>query len=201
MKTAWNVPGKEGLRRIIVPHDLTWRSDRAVQWAGTIADAFHSSVMLIHVIDPDDQRNYGPLWADDRQKILLTVASRLLPADVKSEVRVFIGEPRNVMLIEAKKSEADLLILTVHPFTAAACSQIDDKIAEQIVHQASCPVLTVQVPAENEFTYIEWEARTLQPHNLGQYCEFSRILSKENVYRPAYMGYSRTPTDLLGMCH
>jgi len=201
-------PPAEVFHRIVVPHDLTTRSDRAVQLAGTMAHPLHSEVILINVIDPSDWHQTSHIYfmnemahsIRERWRFLQIAAKRLLPADVKFDIRILFGDPEGSILAEAQKLGADLLIITTHPLTGAGYPFKGGK-ADHILHKAPCPVLTIQVPQEDELSLVEQEMRKFRPHNFKQYCEASRLLSKSHSYRPIYLGYSRTPTDLLGMCH
>jgi nucleotide-binding universal stress UspA family protein len=179
-----------------------------VQLAGTIAHPLHSEIVLIHVINTHDEHpdtaadilsNAADL-AEDRRNLLRNAAKRFLPANVKFDVRILTGDPLSIALAEAKNLDADLMIITTHPLTATGFPFSRGR-ARQIVHRALCPVLTIQVPDEQEPPDTVWEASTLRPHNLHQYCEFSRLLSREGIHRPTYTGYSHTSSGLLGGCH
>jgi len=192
----------------VVPHDLSVRSDKALQLAGTMAHPLRSEVVVVNVIDPSQPCEKENIhWmsqtvevARDRWRFLQIAAKRLLPADVKFDVRVLSGEPHEVILAEARKLGADLLIITTHPHTGAGYPFSGGKI-EPIQEKAPCPVLTIQVSEEDEISLAEQEMRKFETHNLAQYCEFSRSLSGNQSQRPVYIGYSRLPADPAGVCH
>jgi len=208
MKSEPDVQVKGLFHLIVVPHDLTGRSDKAVQLAGTIADPLHSEVVLVNVISPGDFHAGGPSrfvseladLTEARLDYLQCAVKRLLPNEVKSDVRILSGDPQSVILDEAQKVGADLLIITTHPLSGAGYP-FDGGKADHILHTAPCPVLTIQVPEEAETTWVEEAIRFLHPHDMNQYCELSRQLSKTHSFHPVYTGYSRTPADILGGCH
>jgi nucleotide-binding universal stress UspA family protein len=207
MNIEANVQSDVVFYRIVVPHDLTERSDRAVQLAGTMAHPLRSEVVLIHAIDPTELREQEALHfmsqagdpARDRWRFLQTAAKRLLPADVKSEVRIISGDPQSAILTEAQKLGADLLIITTHPLTGVGYP-FDGGEIEPVQRRASCPVLTIQVADEDEVSPARQEMKKSETHNLKQYCELSRDLSKKDSHRPVYIGYSHLPANPSGVC-
>ena len=112
MSIESNVQSDVVFYNIVVPHDLTARSDKAVQMASSMAHPLRSNILLINVIDPSDW--HGLEHADflsemmdlarDRSKMLRTVAERLLHADVKFDVCVLFGIAESVILAEARKT-------------------------------------------------------------------------------------------------
>jgi nucleotide-binding universal stress UspA family protein len=208
MKIESNAQADVVFHQIVVPHDLTARCDRAVQLAGTMAHPLRSEVVLIHVIDPGDrcEKESVPSMspavdlARDQWRLLQIAAKRLLPADVKFDVRILSGDPQNVILTEARKLGADLLIITTHPVTGAGYPFGGGKV-EPIQDKAPCPVLDIEVSDEDETSLAEQETRKFETHNLKQYCELSRHLSEKHSHRPVYIGYSRLPADPSGVCH
>lgn len=207
MNVESNVQSNMVFRHIMVPHDLTVRSDRAVMLAGTMAHPLRSRVILIHVIDSSagienegvHLMSEGADIARNRWKFLTNSAKHLLPADVKSEVRIHSGDPQKVILSEARKLGADLMIITTHPLTGVGYPFHGGNI-EHIQQKASCSVLTVQVSEEDEASLVKEEMRKVETHNLRQYCELSRLLSKKDPHRPVYIGYSRLPSNPSGVC-
>ena len=178
-----------------------------MEFAGTVAHPFQSEVVLINVIDPSEQREIPQLhfmsqvgaMARDRWKFLQGAAKRLLPANVRFDVRILSGDPQDAVLAEAEKLGADLLIIPTHPVTGAGYPFHGGK-AEHILQQAPCPVLTFQVSDEDEVAFVEKETRKVETHNLSQYCDASRELSRKGFHRPVYLGYSTLPANPAGVC-
>jgi nucleotide-binding universal stress UspA family protein len=207
MNIESNVQSDVVFHRIVVPHDLTVRSDKAVEVAGTMAHPLQSQVVLINVIDPSDPHAKGSMYslsqvgdmARDRWRFLQIAAKRLLPAGVKSDVRILAGNPQNIILSEARKLGADLLIITTHTH-AGAGYPFSGWETEHIQRKAPCPVLTIQVSEEDEISLARQEMKKVESHSLKQYCELSRRLSKTSSHRPVYLGYSSLPSNPSGLC-
>jgi nucleotide-binding universal stress UspA family protein len=208
MNIESNVQSDVVFYRILVPHDLTARSDRALEMAGTMAHPLRSEVVLVHVIDPGDRRQQESIRlmsqagevARDQWRFLQIAAKRLLPAGVKSDVRILSGDPQEAILTEARKLGADLLIITTQPLSGAGYPFSGVKI-EHIENQAPCPVLTVEVREEDDQASLaSQEKRNLETHSLKQYCEISRHLSKKDSHRPVYLGYAHLPASPSGVC-
>lgn len=202
-----NVQSDVVFHHIVVPHDLTARSNRALELAGTMAHPLRSEVILVNVIDPADPReeegvNFMSRLGDisrDRWRYLQLTAKRVLPSDVKSDVRIFSGNPHDIILSELETLGADLLIITTHPVTGAGYPFGGGK-TDQIIHRASCPVLTVQVSLGDERSRTEMEMKNLQTHSLKQYCDVSRQLARKTSHRPVFLGYAQLPANPLGVC-
>jgi len=202
-----NVQSDVIFHHIVVPHDLTARSDRALELAATMAHPLRSEIILINVIDPDNPReeegmNFMSRLGDisrDRWRFLKLRAKRVLPSNLKSDVRIFSGNPQDVILSEAQKLGADLLVITTHPVTGAGYPFSGGK-TEQIFLQDSCPVLTFQVSLDDEKSRAEMEMKKLQTHSLKQYCDVSRQLAKTSIRRPVFLGYAQLPANPAGVC-
>jgi nucleotide-binding universal stress UspA family protein len=207
MNIETNVQSDVVFRHIVVPHDLTLHADKALQMAGTMAHPQLSRVVLLNVIDPgevpkDESGDFisevGEL-ARHRWRLLTFAARRLLPADVKVEVRVLSGNPQDVILEEVQNLGADLLVTTTHPRTGAGYP-FHGWSDEHVQSKASCPVLIIPVSEENGASIGMPKLRELETHSLAQYCELSRRLAKESTRRPVFIGYAHLPSSPLGVC-
>ncbi|MCE0521288.1 MAG: universal stress protein [Methylacidiphilales bacterium] len=207
MNIKSNVQSDVVFYRIVVPHDLTPRSNKALELAGTMAHPLRSEIVLINVINPNDPSeneedqltsHVGDL-TQARANFLHFTARQLLPADVKCKVLILAGDPRNAILTESRKLGADLLIITTHPLTGAGYP-FQGGNSEHIIHLAPCPVLTVQVPEEREAWQFDREGGAFHPHTFDQYHKLSRQLTMTCSHRPVYIGYSTLPINPSGVC-
>jgi nucleotide-binding universal stress UspA family protein len=207
MNIETNVQSDVVFNKIIVPHDLSRRADKAVQMAGTMAHPLRSEVIVIHVIDPSAESRDEDVsviaqmrdLARDRWRHLQIATKRLVPADVRFDVRILSGDPQHVILAEAKKLGADLLVITTHPFTGAGYPYTGGE-TEHIQYNAPCPVLAVPVSEVEEEDFAEREMTQFQTHSLKQYCDLSRKLSRTTAHRPVYLGYAHLPSSPAGVC-
>lgn len=208
MTTAAQIQSPDIFRRIIVPHDLSTRCHKAVEWAAKIANPHFSEVVLVHVIDPKDRppsgdalvRGEGGAMARDRWRRLQVIAREFLPAGLKFELHLLSGQPQEVIMNMVQASGGDLLIVTHHP-TLGAGYPFHDNDIEKVANLAPCPVLAIPVSVEEEATLADREMNKVQTHNLSQYCDFSRFLARKNPDRPVFIGYSVLPPGPKGVCH
>lgn len=207
MNIESNVKSDVVFRHIIVPHDLTSHADAALHLAATMARPQLSMVVVVNVVDPNEDHENEDIHsvsqvgdlARNRWKLLKFAARRILPPDVKVDVRILSGEPQNALLAEAHEFGADLLIISNHPLTGTGYP-FGGCALEQIKSRFPCPVLTVSVSGENGASIGLPKLRELETHSLEQYCALSRRLAKEGTHRPAFIGYSHLPSSPSGVC-
>ncbi len=149
-------------RTILVAVDLSEGSDLVLKHASAIARAVGARVVALHVTEPPYPTHlwYGPLAAKDaelfqvvakreREAAKEALEERLAKArgelreGVTSEARVVSGFPAETILEEAKRSEADLIVLGTHGRRGLS-HVILGSIAERVVRTATAPVLTVR---------------------------------------------------------
>ncbi len=59
-----------------------------------------------------------------------------------------------------------------------------------------------ETPAQDEgLSEVEETFEHLRPHDMDDYCRFSRRLGRQHGVRPAYIGYAIIPEYPLGVCH
>jgi nucleotide-binding universal stress UspA family protein len=136
--------------RILCAADFTPSSEAMISFAVSIAEEYRTRLTLLHVL-PAPEKLPGATAV-----IVAGVAKRLsllLPAEVnlscKPECEVRLGEPGAAILEEARKGNADLIVLGVRRVEAprGAISRVSATIAHAVVGHACCPVLTVRGPA------------------------------------------------------
>lgn len=140
------------LRRILVPVDFTPASVHALRYAATLAEQFGSTVCLLHVVeDHPFAMNASALILmktdEDVTRESAEQLSRLggeeLGPHVPAKPFVRRGKPAREILEAAETLEADLIILAVHKRSALG-RWVLGSTADQVVHQAACPVLVLQ---------------------------------------------------------
>lgn len=109
------------VRRVLVPVDLTEASEHQVLAAGTVAEALHVPLLLLHVVEPvrmmvaaqprqpkvDAERRY-------RAERQLEAAAAVLPVAVKRETLVAFGEPAEEIAKVAGDRGAGLIVMGLH---------------------------------------------------------------------------------------
>ncbi|MDE2058896.1 MAG: universal stress protein [candidate division NC10 bacterium] len=162
------------LKNILVPTDFSETSKVAVAYARELASTYHGSVHLLHVL-PDasvqpwafgvETETMGlstpervKRWeqrANEQMKNLLSEAER---KEVEVRLVTQVGHPVRQILQYAKDQGIDLIVMgtlgrgapTPTSGRAFPWNVPMGSVAERVVRQAPCPVLTVRHP-EHEF--------------------------------------------------
>lgn len=147
-------------QQIVCATDFSASSTAAIQHAGRLAQQMGATLHLLHVVqDPLQQpwaaeayvMNLGDLtaeWQQHAEKELARIASGL---SAKTEVAVRLGRPITEILQYVDDVHADLLVAGTHGHGAIA-HLILGSVAERLVRQSKCPVLTVRAKAETSKT-------------------------------------------------
>lgn len=145
------------LKTVLVATDFSEPSEVAVRYGRALADAFHATLHVMHVV-PDSMSlpwatmSDGLAMADVQKQWELEARERLeglIPeADRRTFGIVFVtraGEPVRQILGYAADQEIDLIVLGTHGRGAVA-HMLLGSVAERVVRNAPCPVLTVRHP-------------------------------------------------------
>lgn len=145
------------VKKILVPIDFSPTSALALRYGQALAQAFHSSIHLLHVVeDPFTQpwavESYGiPLanLAEEMDREAQQRLDSLLPDDDAGRLVVNrltrIGHPFVEIIQYAKSERIDLIVMGTHGRGAVAHVLLGS-VAERVVRQGPCPVLTVKDP-------------------------------------------------------
>jgi len=146
------------IRRILVPTDFSDCALPAVRYAAELADKFGAELVLLHVV-PDavlalpDAVMPTPAPVADLNALTeagktglanLIAAEKLEPRHPRTEVR--IGSPAAEIVAAATDLHADLICIGTHGRGGIARVLLGS-VAELVVRQAPCPVLTVRPKA------------------------------------------------------
>jgi nucleotide-binding universal stress UspA family protein len=139
------------VKRILVTHDGSKASDKALKKAVEIASRFEGSITVLSVIpefylselsDLDRQRITDTLTEETRvamEKIRASLAGKSI--DAKIILRQ--GDPAEKILETAKKMKVDLIVTGSHGRHGAKKFLLGS-VSSRIVDYASCPVLVVK---------------------------------------------------------
>jgi len=146
------MPGLE-FRRILCPVDFSAASEGALRAAAVLAKQLGGTLTLLHVdVVPGSATPEGLLETPPALAADLTapadrplvewkaLAERLGAARVEA-VRS-VGQPAQEILALARRERCDLLVLGTHGRTGLGHLLLGS-VAEQVVRQAPCPVLTL----------------------------------------------------------
>lgn len=141
------------IRRILCPVDFSDHSRRALDHAGAIAQLHHAAVTVLHVAPVAPVAAYAPmsggsayvgLTPEVRQVLIRSLEA--FAADGQSrvpvEVEIAEGQPAAVIVERARDIAAELIVLGTHGRSGFE-RWVLGSVAERVLRQARCPVLTV----------------------------------------------------------
>ena len=141
------------IRRILVPTDFSACALPAVRYAAELADKFAAELVLLHVVSdavlalpdavmPTPATDLHALTAAGKTGLAnLIAAEKLERLNPRPEVRV--GSPAAEIIAAATDLHADLVCIGTHGRGGIARVLLGS-VAEHVVRQAPCPVLTVR---------------------------------------------------------
>ncbi|MDA8088756.1 MAG: universal stress protein [Nitrospiraceae bacterium] len=139
------------MKRILVTHDGSKASDKALKKAVEIAGKFESSITVLSVIpelyltelsDMDRQR-ITQLMTEETQNALEKIRSSLSGKSMDVKIILRQGDPAEKILETARKMKVDLIVTGSHGRHGAKKFLLGS-ISSRIVDYASCPVLVVK---------------------------------------------------------
>ena len=136
---------------ILHPTDFSERSEWAFRLATSLARDHGASLIVLHVYAPPVF--HGEVVARRQpngfHEQLLQQLRQVRPTESTIQVTHLLeeGEPAQVILGVASEQSCDLIVLGTHGRTGLRRALMGS-VAEQVVRQAPCPVLTVSVPIE-----------------------------------------------------
>lgn len=147
------VPETErSVRRILVPHDFSERSQAALEVAAAWARALGAEVHLLHVVEPVV---YPDFYAVDLlpQEMMERVKIRSLRSlreagaahleGVPFRPEVLVGRAAATIVDEAAGDEVDLVVMGTHGLTGLEHVLLGS-VAEAVAHRSPTPVLIVR---------------------------------------------------------
>jgi nucleotide-binding universal stress UspA family protein len=150
------------LRRILLPTDFSGCANYALPYAAAIARATNATIICVHVVEPMvptvGYTGLGePMPIADISEQLEGSAERELPklveceecAGLNIEEVIVHGDAAAEIVRTATEREVDLIVISSHGRTGLG-RIIFGSTAEAVVRHASCPVLVVKPPPQEE---------------------------------------------------
>jgi nucleotide-binding universal stress UspA family protein len=143
------------IHRILYATDLSSTSEPAWDEARRLGRLFNAEILLLHVVSPPlvfPVEGYFPpeLYADllrtarrDAEKGFDRLLGSVAGSGLKVRIRLEEGAPASRILQVATEEAADLLVVGTHSRTGLPRAMLGS-IADRMVRQATCPVLTVR---------------------------------------------------------
>jgi nucleotide-binding universal stress UspA family protein len=145
------------IRRILVPLDFSEHAEPVTEWAAHLALEHGSAITLLHAyhLPVEFQQLEGAylpaeFWTqvkEEAEQSLARYAEELRRTGAQVEASVREGYPATVILEEAARLPADLIVIGTHGLSGLKHLLLGS-IAERVVQKAACPVLTVKLPPD-----------------------------------------------------
>jgi universal stress protein A len=144
------------IRSVLAPTDFSPHAEGALRYAVGLAERLGATLHLLHVLpdvvvpvgpDPTLTPSLPPEYYTETEEQSLAALRKLLdPAWGKipaSEVAVRWGSPVDAIVAYAADQKIDLIVTATHGRTGLSHALLGS-VAERIVREAPCPVLTLR---------------------------------------------------------
>jgi nucleotide-binding universal stress UspA family protein len=133
------------LSHILCSTDFGPGAERATAYAFSLAQEHNAALTLLHVIE--SSAAYTEESVAQQREIHIVRMKKLMPAGsenwCKPEIRVTFGSAVEEILIAARESKVDLIVMGAKPRRNLA-GHVPLTIAYNVVTKSACPVLTVR---------------------------------------------------------
>jgi nucleotide-binding universal stress UspA family protein len=187
-------------KRILVPLDLIPAGEAKLPIAESQARAFGAEMILLHVMSERAASLDGVTQAEAHARAFLdAVALRLRSDGIVVQTLVRYGSVASTVLGVAREMKADLIIIGTN-MRGGLSRLFPGAIADEIVHNAPCPVLLVRpaletappAPPVRSFVDDAAKAGPVAPRSLGaRTVELARVIG--SVGRPGELGADFRP--------
>ena len=141
-------------KRILFPTDFSHCGDAALAHATSLARDTGATLLIVHVEEPPVAYGGGDMYygipepaTDDLKKMLADV--KPTDASVPYEHHLIVGDPASAISRLVEDENIDLIVMGTHGRTGLS-RLLMGSVAEAVVRQASCPVLTYKEPSSKE---------------------------------------------------
>lgn len=153
-------PAKVRIGKVLVPTDFSAASDNASRYAVSLAHAYGSELIFVHVVPAPPAAfeaypiDYPPELKETCEKALDALAqSARLGGIGAAQWVIRTGAATHEIVEAAKDLSTDLIVIATHCFTGWKHFAIGST-AERVARSAPCPVLVVR---EKEHEFLEEE--------------------------------------------
>lgn len=141
------------MKTIIVPVDFSQSTGLLYEKAVSLAKAFSSTIYLLHVVLPNEDSSYkdkkeiGLEFAEETQA-LNSLAQQIREQSIETYALLIEGIAATAILEEAKRLNADLIVLGSHGHGVLGAALAAD-VSQEIVQHTQCPVFIVPTHPQN----------------------------------------------------
>jgi nucleotide-binding universal stress UspA family protein len=142
-------------KKILCPIDFDANSIAALEMAAELARQSNATVVVLHVVPIFIQAGGAPIYIDVYPGLEQESAAKLQEianahlAGVTHELRTSVAEPSVAILHAQKATRADVIVMSTHGRRGLSHLFLGS-VAERVVREASCAVLTVRPRASEE---------------------------------------------------
>lgn len=144
--------------KILVAHDFSHHSDRALAVAADLARRYEASLSVLHVHEPElypSSETFLLRRSDELPQVLEALALKLRHIGeqlsalgaLMVDTQVRSGKAATELVGYAAEGGYDLIVMATHGRTGLGHALLGS-VAERVVRSASCPVLTVRDSAQ-----------------------------------------------------
>ncbi len=148
-------------KKILCPIDFDYSAAALLGMAGKLAAANDGTVYVLHVVPmifpPAGMPTYVDIFRDQEESArvrLLELAHKHL-SGIKYELLVHVGIPIGTILNAEKRIGADVVLMATHGRRGFAHVFLGS-VAEAVVRESTCPVLTVHAGSTNRHQVGHW---------------------------------------------
>lgn len=144
--------------KVLISTDFSEAAAKALPYAISLAQEYGAELHIVHVVEDSlyyaqfvyDGAPFDPTvliegLVEDRKKKLAEVLKQI-PAGVKAQTHLRRGVVATEIIAAAKDSDADVVVIATHGRTGFK-HLIFGSVAERVVRECPCPVLTVREKA------------------------------------------------------
>jgi nucleotide-binding universal stress UspA family protein len=141
------------VQKILFPIDFASNFETLVPWVSTLAKKFDATVYVLFVAQ--DLKHFASFYVphgniedfqkqsiDSAKKRMAAAAQEFSPQFPKMETRVELGDPAEKILAFAQQEHIDLIVMGSQG-RSGLDRMIFGSVANKVVKNASCPVLTI----------------------------------------------------------
>jgi universal stress protein A len=151
-------------RNILCPMDFDDSSMKALSLAAEVARQNDSTVLVLHVVPmivaPARLAGYFDLYKSQEENArdkLAQIAHKQL-AGLKYELLTQMGDPAAIILMAERRAGADLVVMATHGRRGFSRILLGS-VAELVLRQSTCPVLTVRYSPPQKDLVSAWMTR------------------------------------------
>lgn len=138
------------IKTILFPTDFSTCSDAGLEYATALARDTGALLLIVHVEEHPVAYGVGEMYYgafEPDRKRLQAMLDKVIPSDpkVKYEHHLLTGEPADAIATYAKERDADLIVMSTHG-RGGVMRILMGSVAESLIRQAQCPVLTLRDP-------------------------------------------------------